>query len=700
MSKILAVNLENLLECRGVESERVEFKASWSPRTTGPQALRTICAFANDYHNLNGGYIVIGVEEQDGRAVLPPRGLSDAEVEAAQRWIRGQCNRLDPVYHPVLSPEIVAGSPVLVVWAPASDTKPHRAPSPGSASRRFWVRLGSETVDAEQRGDMLAELLRQTARVPWDDRRAQDARVEDLSETKVREHLRDIRSGLLDEPNRETVFRSLRLTSKANGHEIPRNVGLLFFSRMPDDWFRGARIDVVQFAADASGDVIEERTFRGPLADQLHSCLQYLEGLSVTHVMKQPREVRARRWVSYPMRAIREAIVNAAYHRSYDADNPDPTCVYFYPSRVEITSYPGPVPGIEREHLVRGAELPQIRARNRRIGEFLTDLRLTEERLTGLRKIFLAMERNGSPPPRFDFDEQRTYFRVTLPVHPEFGALSALRDAAHLRALGEDGEALIRVESAWKSNPSSAVLAAETIRLHARSGEIAWAASVLDTFRSQGASSDDGRVANALAEAFLDCGKSEEASRLLGQDDPPRSGREALDAAILARRAGDSRLAHRYFERAGEAMEFDPRALLEFAQTKFALAREAESEGAGDSRERLLAESRSLLEEVIRLAASPMRHSCAWREVARILVWGGAPAEDIEDAYRKAVALWPEERGLAAEMQRSLGGKRPAASEADPGQQAPLRRAAHGLRMDLGDRTGDPVPPRSNPDGK
>lgn len=50
MSSILPINLEHLLACRGVESERVEFKASWDPKTTGPQVLRTICAFANDLH--------------------------------------------------------------------------------------------------------------------------------------------------------------------------------------------------------------------------------------------------------------------------------------------------------------------------------------------------------------------------------------------------------------------------------------------------------------------------------------------------------------------------------------------------------------------------------------------------------------------------------------------------------------------------
>ena len=168
MSAILPINLDDLLYCRGVESERVEFKASWDPQTTGHQVLRTICAFANDYHNLNGGYIVIGVGERDGRAAIPPSWLSAKEVDDAQRWIRGNCNRLDPPYAPILSPETVGDRLILVVWSPGSEMRFHRAPAARGEPGRYWVRIGSETVDAERRGDLLRGLIQQTARVPWD----------------------------------------------------------------------------------------------------------------------------------------------------------------------------------------------------------------------------------------------------------------------------------------------------------------------------------------------------------------------------------------------------------------------------------------------------------------------------------------------------------------------------------------------------
>ena len=649
MSTIFAINLDDLLHCRSVESERVEFKASWDPLTTGPQVLRTICAFANDYHNLNGGYLAIGVGERDGRAALPPTGLSASAVEAAQRWIRGNCNRIDPPYFPILSPATVGDRLILVVWAPASDTKPHRAPD-GRGSTRYWVRLGAETVDAERRGDLLRGLIQQTARVPWDDRRAHRATVEDMREAKVREYLRDVRSGLLDEPDEREIYRRMRLTMPVNDHEVPRNTGLLFFSKDPTEWFRGATIEVVQFAADRAGDVQEERIFRGGLVDQLRDCLNYLANLSTVHLQKQPDRSQAHGWVSYPMRAIRETVVNAVYHRGYDVDQPEPTKVYLYPSRIEVISYPGPVPGIEARHLVPNAEVRAAPARNRRIGEFLKELRLAEERLSGLPKVFQSMAANGSPVPRFEFDEQRTYFQATLPAHPEYTALSALRDAAHLRALGEHMAALRRVESAWECNQSSEVLAAEMIGAYARRGEFGRAQEVFDVFSARVPDGPVPYVENRLIEALVEAGEVDLARQRLLHGRPAVSGQDAVDAAILARRAGEYPSAHRYFERAGEAVYRDARALLEFAQTKMRLASDANRQRSRDSNRRFLTEARVLLERVIQLDAAPVHHAWAWRDLARTHHWLQAPVSDVEAAYGKALELLPHESRFVQEL--------------------------------------------------
>lgn len=99
MENILPIGIDAILTGWTVESVRLELKASWDVQTTGPQVIETLCAFANDLQNLNGGYIVIGVEEQNGVAVRPVRGLGPHVLDGAQKWIRGNCNPIDPNLH-------------------------------------------------------------------------------------------------------------------------------------------------------------------------------------------------------------------------------------------------------------------------------------------------------------------------------------------------------------------------------------------------------------------------------------------------------------------------------------------------------------------------------------------------------------------------------------------------------------------------
>ena len=74
----LPINIDKLLNGKVVEWERIEFKKGWNPKTI----LHTLCAFANDIQDIGGGYIVIGIEEQNGTPVLPSCGLKKTELDA------------------------------------------------------------------------------------------------------------------------------------------------------------------------------------------------------------------------------------------------------------------------------------------------------------------------------------------------------------------------------------------------------------------------------------------------------------------------------------------------------------------------------------------------------------------------------------------------------------------------------------------
>ncbi|RZN43483.1 MAG: ATP-binding protein [Methanosarcinales archaeon] len=115
--KIIPLNLEDLIHARHVESVRREFKKTWSKHIL-KSVIHSICAFANDFLNLNGGYIIIGIEDKNGQPVLPPHGLDDQNMEDIQKQIRGNCKRIDPEYQPVLSPEIYQDKQILVIRVP------------------------------------------------------------------------------------------------------------------------------------------------------------------------------------------------------------------------------------------------------------------------------------------------------------------------------------------------------------------------------------------------------------------------------------------------------------------------------------------------------------------------------------------------------------------------------------------------------
>lgn len=90
----LHLKIEDLLSATSVEYERIEFKAGWNPDTV----YRSICAFANDFDITSGGYILISVKEQDGRAKRPAEGLSTAEITSIRKKMIGFNNRLNHHY--------------------------------------------------------------------------------------------------------------------------------------------------------------------------------------------------------------------------------------------------------------------------------------------------------------------------------------------------------------------------------------------------------------------------------------------------------------------------------------------------------------------------------------------------------------------------------------------------------------------------
>ena len=167
----------------------------------------------------------------------------------------------------------------------------------------------------------------------------------------------------------------------------------------------------------------------GPLSIILSEAISYIKRNYLKEtVVKYPHKPEAERFWNFPIGAIEEALVNAIYHRSYEER--EPVEVRITREELLVLSYPGADRSIRMDDFKKGQAVSR-RYRNRRIGEFLKELDLTEARSTGVPKIFRVMQQNGSPEPIFESDEDRTWFRVRLPV-PERALLAAIeQDTDH-----------------------------------------------------------------------------------------------------------------------------------------------------------------------------------------------------------------------------------------------------------------------------
>ena len=434
MTGKLPINIDHLLRRRAIEGERIEYKAGWNPQSV----LRTICAFANDFHNLGGGYVVLGVEEQNGRPILPPRGLNPDTIDAIQNELLNLGHSaIQPYYHPFAATYNVDGRTILVLWAPGGETRPYKARVNLSADRNDWayyIRRHSSTVRA--RGQDERELLSLAATVPFDDRYRQTASLDDLSHRLIREFLGEIGSELASEAEGlsvEDLGKRLNIIGGPPEAMFPKNVGLLFFNERPHDFFPATQIDVVWFPDGPGGDQFEEKEFRGPLSVILGEAIGYIERNYLKEiVVKYPHKPEAERFWNFPIGAIEEALVNAIYHRSYEER--EPVEVRITREELLVLSYPGADRSIRMDDFKKGQAVSR-RYRNRRIGEFLKELDLAEARSTGVPKIFRAMRQNGSPEPVFESDEDRTWFRVRLPAHERASRAAADHDTEQDKSL-------------------------------------------------------------------------------------------------------------------------------------------------------------------------------------------------------------------------------------------------------------------------
>lgn len=503
----LPISIETLLKLNRVENSRVEFKESWNHATKG-SIIRTICAFANDLDDLGGGYIVIGIAEERGVWKTPIKGIKEEDLDTIQKEILNACQLITPVYIPRMAVETVQGVKVLTIWVPSGEERPYRvfqnvsSPKAERGEKRYYVRYANVTKEPSEKD--LRELLAMRNRVPFDEMGNPEIKMEDISLALIRDYLAKVKSKLADSDLRvNEVLENMMLLTGPSENRLIKNVAAMMFCEHPDKFFPHTRAEIVIFPegrVENPGKFEELSRITGCVPSIINKVLDYLK----THVIKEtiikPKDrAESIRYYNYPYQALEEAVVNAFYHRDYQV--PEPVEIVIEPRRISILSHSGPDRSIPDHELKEASIIRARKYKNRRLGDFLKELGMTEGRASGIPTIQSELEMNGSARASISTDEGRSFFLMDIPCRMERGATYAVINERSMNILASFFQRAVRMGKYTGKMPNN-----ESMRLMLRVLCIAEGALSLTAIMEQLGSGNRETIRRAIINPLLEVG--------------------------------------------------------------------------------------------------------------------------------------------------------------------------------------------------
>lgn len=200
-----------------------------------------------------------------------------------------------------------------------------------------------------------------------------------------------------------------------------KNVAAMMFCEHPEKFFKMTQVEIVIFPKGRLQDpdnMIEVAPIRGCVPKMIRDTMNYLKTNIIQKTIHKPEDTeRSVVTYNYPYQALEEAVVNSLYHRSYIER--EPVEITIEPDKISILNFGGPNHTISMQAIKEARMLRSRRYTNRRLGEFLKELDLTEGRATGIPTIQQKLRENGSPRATIETDEERTFFLIDIPCNPD-----------------------------------------------------------------------------------------------------------------------------------------------------------------------------------------------------------------------------------------------------------------------------------------
>jgi ATP-dependent DNA helicase RecG len=369
------------------ESENVEFKEQWNDH-----GLEALASFVNT----KGGTLLIGV--RDNGTVIGWTG-----DDRAQQVIINQIVEILRV-QPSVSVQQEKKKPVLIIEVRPGTTL-------ATCRGRYFQRVGNTTreIPAEQLGRYFIAKLG----VQWDSI-PDNYTLEQIDPAAVRRFLELAKNRLPFARDDESVENLLQKLELIRDGKITRGA-ILLFGKNPQASFTSAQIHMGRFKDAIT--IIDDKLLKGNLFSQVDAAVQlFQQYMQVRYEFGEKPEKteplsamqRTEIW-DYPIKALREAVINALIHRDYFQTGSE-IQIRVYDDRVVITN-PGGLPeGMTVDELRQ--EGHRSLPRNTLLAQVFYYGELLEKWGTGTSRMITLCQNHGIPEP--EFSAHPDWFSVTF----------------------------------------------------------------------------------------------------------------------------------------------------------------------------------------------------------------------------------------------------------------------------------------------
>ena len=387
---------------RKTETSRIEFK---SAKAGCPERLYD--SFSS-FSNTDGGIILFGIDEKEGYKVC---GVQNPDL--LEKKIVEQANEMEPKVRPLISFCDYKGKTVISAEIAELDSisKPCYYSGKGK-SKGSYIRIGDADLPMTEYEIYSYDAFKYKTE---DELRT----ISRIDQSLIDQIQLDgfIAKAVSVKPNLVNMDKKTLITlnglSDKDGN--PTVCGIMLFGKYPQ--YLSPNLDIVavvcpsaEYAEEGKNGerFIVNKRLDGTISQMLESALSFvIQNMKTSTVIDQTGHRDD--VYEYPVKAVREIILNALIHRDYSIHTEnDPIRIEMYPDRMEVSN-PGGLYG-----RLTLDELGKTRAdvRNPFIASALEILNTTQNLYSGIPTIYAEMKRSGLLEPKFE--NIRGTFKVTL----------------------------------------------------------------------------------------------------------------------------------------------------------------------------------------------------------------------------------------------------------------------------------------------